>query len=129
MIFFWGVAEIDADVFGSLEWRHEIEVGYIHFHEECIIGGYDTVGKEFGYKHFCRWCGYFTWIIDAFAAHIELCAVWFCFLGLHTAHKLAIGDVFYAVVWDVISADEPDRVGAFDAPTDSVGQLSKIVCR
>ena len=30
---FRDVMEIDVDVFGSLEWCHEIEVGYIHCHE------------------------------------------------------------------------------------------------
>ena len=76
--FFWGVAEIDVGVFRSLEWHHEIEVGYIYCHEACIFGEYDAVEKEFGYKHFCHRCGYFAWIVDAVAAHGESRAVYFC---------------------------------------------------
>ena len=39
----WNVGKLDSNVFGAFERGHEVEVGYVHCHEACILGGDDIV--------------------------------------------------------------------------------------
>ena len=96
---------MDAYLFRSLEWGHEVEFLYFYRHDYGAFCGYEAVEEDIGNQHICRGRGYLTWVVDSVSADCESCPVLFFYIWPHTADEFPVCHVFIAIVWNVLPSD------------------------
>ena len=89
--------------------------------------GHDAVEQNFGNEHVDGGCGHFARVVDAVATHDEEGVIGLVRFGSDGADELTICDVVEAVSWDVFFPSKKDGVSAFYSPTNSIGELTKLV--
>jgi hypothetical protein len=74
-------------------------------------------------------CAAVAWVVEEIAAHSDSCTVGVLLLLKAIVYTdLRVHDVVFAVVWNVLAADENDSVGTFADSGDALGKMSKFLC-
>ncbi len=73
-------------------------------------------------------CAAVARVVEEIAAHSDLCAVGVLLLRATTYTDSCVRDVAFAVMWNVLAADENDSVGTFAAFGDALNKMSKFPC-
>jgi hypothetical protein len=76
--------------------------------------------------HFNR-CAAVARVVKEIATHSDSCAVGVLLLWAIFYTNLLVRDVVFAVVWNVLAADENDSVGTFADSGDALSKTSKLL--
>jgi hypothetical protein len=83
---------------------------------------------ELDSDHVISRCAAVARVVEEIAANSDLCAVGVLLLQAIIYTDLRVHDVMFAVVWNVLAADESDCVGTFADSGDASSKTSKFIC-
>ncbi len=73
-------------------------------------------------------CATVTWVVKEIAAHGDSCAVGVLLLRAIVDADLCIRDVMFAIVWNVVMADENNSVGTLADSRHALSKTPKFLC-